>query len=442
MKRLAFFTVGTEPDVAESIAFSVQRYNPDHLVFFTTEALRQPQLELWDLLGIDLEAADESTRRIAGEIAGGEFRGLSFAIPVDESLDGDHDAAALHLGYRRLMQREFDIEPEDFEWLRKNAMADFTCGTRPMSAALFGAAYALGIKTLIYTSGSGDDHGEAFRSHATRARSLRAVEWTEHAVELFNRGEYVEAAHQAERLGELQRSHLPKQGHFGKIILCASRAFEAWERFRFRDALEHFECLNDADEIDQSVVGQHLMNKARRGQVMRHLHEASSSDMSLRLLADVYANGCRRLDERAFDDALGRLYRAWEYTAQLRLHEKFGLTTAEFPVDRVTDDMGVDPNDDGQTCRMGAEATWRYLAEEGDELAGEYRRILEETDLRVAILQRNTSLLAHGFDPVGEDYARCMADAVDRLARTGWGDEAWRKRLEVCEFPRIEQLRM
>ena len=446
MKRLAFYTVGTGHGVADSISFSIQRYNPDCLVFFTSSDTREHNEELWNLFGLTPDDFDESQRALRGTIRQGLYSGVSYVFPLDDELDRVNDADTLHLAYRRLMQREFNRQGDGDEPLRKHAIAEFTHGTKPMSAALFGAAYALGIKTLIYTSGERDDTGRVItgteQSHATRARSLRAVEWTEHAIDLFNRGEYVEAARQARRLDELPEPHLPQRGNISRMIRFASRALEAWERFRFDEAIEHLGRLGDADEVDPAVVGQHLMNKRRRGRVMRHLHEASNCDRNLRLLADVFANAQRRLDEKAFDDALGRLYRALEFTAQLRLHEQFDLSTSNFPMDRVYDDMHVQPNADGQTARMGADSTWTFLTHEGDELGEMYQELLETTELRVAIRQRNTSLLAHGFDPVHEKYARCMSDAIDRLARTGWGDTTWEETLEICEFSRIDGIRL
>lgn len=433
--------MGTRPGVAESLHFSIRHFNPDHVVVFAPERARRDNSEILERFGIEAGDLQQTDDEIRGETQDGVYSGLTWYLPRDPALELTDDAEALHLAYRRIMECEFRRHGGN-RALRQNAVADFSRGTRPMSSALFGAASALNVEIIAYVTGERDDHGRVIpgteRAHTTRGRRLDATRRTEKAVALFNRGEYTEVQQVTAELDELPDVLLPRGGDARRLLQEAAAALEAWDRFRFEEANDHFQQLGDAQQVDPGLVGQHFVAKDDRHDIQRHLSIVDDADLDLELLADVAANARRRLDEGAHDDALGRLYRALEYTAQLRLDEQFDYETAEFPVDRLPDPLQRTVDCTGETCRLAQHQTWRFLALEGDELGELYERLLDETDLKVAINQRNHSLLAHGFDPVGEDYVRCMDDAVDRLARRGWGDQRWERALEVCEFPEIE----
>lgn len=441
MKRIMFMTAADERGVCDRLRASIRHYNPDFLVFFTTEKARQDRLgPLFEKLGIDAGELEGNTEYVRGTVDDGRLSGTEYLVALDSELERVHDPEALHLGYRRVIRRVLDRQRAEGA-VADNAVADITCGTRPMSAALFGAAYSMNVGIINHTDGEHDERGAVIagteRCHATKGRKLRAFEKLEDAVDLFNRGEYVEAGRVAQRLEEVADVHLPRRGQGRRLVRTASSAFAAWDRFRFDEAIEHFQQLGDADYIDPGVVGQHLVNKNHRQRIQRHLYRARDEEMYVGILADLVANAGRRLDQHALDDALGRLYRALEYLAQLRLHAEFDLSTAEFPVHRLHGDMEVPVMAGATTCRIGLDSAWQFLMLERDELGLLYEGMLEDTDLRAALYQRNHSLLAHGFEPVDRKYVECVLYAVDRLAAEGWGAERWQSELDDVDFPSL-----
>lgn len=431
MKRLMFATVGTASHSVESVAHSVRQYNPDHVVFLATEQARQQRVPaVVDRVGLVDEGADEPGR-------------WTYSVPEDAEFDHRLDAERLYLAYRRLMRRTIDGR----DALVDNAVADYSEGTRPMSAALFEAATSLGVPVVTYVTGERGDDGGVIpgteRTYAVHGRRLRAVESLDEAVERFNEGRYAVAAEIADRLSDTPEVFLPFDGQGRDLVAVAAETFEAWDRFQLAEALEIMQKLGDEDRFDPDFVAEHLMTTDEREAIrQRHLHQAVNREMYLGLLADVVANADRRLAEQSYDDAVGRLYRAIEYVAQLRIWERWELSTAEFPVDRLPDAIAGPDDEPGQTRPLAQADAWKLLCHEDDELGELYETLYEETDLRRALRKRNVSILAHGFEPVKATYAETLREAVDRLARAGWGDDRWEQLLEACRFPQIRDLRV
>lgn len=432
MKRLMFATVGTGEDSVSSLVQVVREYNPDHVVFLTTELGRREVVpEIVDRLDLVSAPASSSDEESA----------WTYSAPQPEGFEHPMNAERLCLAYRRVLSEELIDRGAAVE----NAVADFSEGTRPMSAALFEAAVSVGIPVISYVTGERDEKGEVIpgteRNEAVHGRRLRAAETLREAIDLFNTQNYGVAVELASELAETPEVYLPHGGRARYLLRVAARVFQAWDRFQLREALETMQKLGDEDQIEQAFVAEHLMGKDERESVrQRHLHHALDREMYFGLLADVFANARRRAKTGAWDDAVARLYRGLEYVAQLRIWEEYGHATAEVPVDALPDPMRAERSGD-EVCSLGLVAAWRFLREHGDALGAMFERHLEEKQLEEAIRKRNASILAHGFEPIGREYADLLREAVDELARRGWGDEQWERSLEACAFPKIEGFR-
>lgn len=435
MKRLMFVTVGTSPGVVESVAHSVRDYNPDHVVLLSSERGRRATVEaIRTELGFDAYASEESGER------------WTYSAPEGgEAMEGILDVEGLQLVYRQIIDAQLALHDAEAE----HAVADFTHGTRPMSIALFQAAYSRGVRMLAYVSGERDEStGEVIpgteTTHEVYGRRLRAFDRLQEAVEQFNRGEYSAARQAAEAMASIPAIHLPHGGDGRALVATAATAFEAWDRFRLEEALEELQKLGDEEVLDPEFAARHLVGVRRREAVLqRHLAMAINRPMDFGLLADVVANADRRIGECAWDDAVGRLYRALEYVAQLRIWEVFEEKTAAFPVERLSEALRgrlAPEAEAGESCTLSMRNAWRLLEADGDELAARFVELLEETELEGALRKRNHSILAHGFESVRGEYARVLRQAVDQLARAGWGTETWEEALDACDFPRIEGL--
>lgn len=507
MKRLMFQTFGLGEHVVESAIYSIKVYNPDHLVIFATESARRQGLgrlldrladsnghdhkpaapdtpadetstpsadapdaidtfESWKQQTSDIEASND-TWSLNWQIDDGMFEGLTISAPTQTDLERFNNAERLHLAYQRLIDDAMARFVDDPSESVPHAVADYTRGTRPMSAALFGAAYASGIPLIAYVGGDRDDTGMVIPGtetvHQTQGQRLRAADTLDKAVSLFNAGDFSAAANVARSLKHTPSPQLPFEGKGVEMLAAASEAFGAWDRFRFQNALDALVRLGDS--VDPEFLGQRLMTTRLRERIQRHLHQArratdsdapddssntsnqtrqtSSTRSHVGLAADLVANADRRIDAEAFDDALGRLYRGLEYLAQVRVQQQFDVPTRAVPVSLLQnhsdDDDPSDPSNDDTTA-IGMKEAWDLLSAHDDDLGLQFQRLCDGNDLLVAISMRNSSILAHGFEPVEPKYVESMRDSVVELARRHWGAEQWERALATCKFPTISNM--
>jgi CRISPR-associated protein (TIGR02710 family) len=446
MKRLMFCTIGTGRDLASTFQISLDEFGPTRIVFLTSEKSRRKNLpEVFELF-FDSETAAEHVRAIEDaegcfvvEADAPKYAGTTLELPLDLELEKINEAETLALAYRRKILERVGSEAQQL-------FADFTRGTKPMSAALFDAASALGFDRLNYVSGERNENGMVVagteESHKVYGRKLRAAEALREAIRLFNDGEYPAAREIAAGYVDDHRSKLPMDGDGFRLVEAASTAYAAWDRFRFDAAQEAFDRLRDEDHIDPQFVGNHFLNADGIRAAKRHFHESSEASSDVEedyagLAADLLENARRRASDNAWDDALGRLYRATEYLAQRQIHERFDETTAEFTTNALPDELRDEWGVTGDTCQLGLDRGWELLATVDDEL-GEAFAELYDDGVRTALHQRNKSILAHGFEPVDEKYVHTLAEAVDTLGELASG--RWSRLRDVCEFERIEDI--
>ena len=443
MSRLMFCTIGTGRDISSTLRISLEEFGPDRVILFTSEDARHKNLpDVFDLFfesqrsaGLQdaVKAADDCVRVCSDS---GAFKGTEVEVPICPQLERINDAETLTLAYRSEILDRIESQTE-------HVFADFTRGTKPMSAALFYAASSLKFDRINYVSGERDGQGMVIRgteeSHRTYGRRLQAAEALRESVRLFNNAEYSAAASKTQPYLDHHESQLPFDGDGFQLVATAAEAYSAWERFGFETALEALGKLRDADHIDLQIVGENFMNAREIKDARQHIHRAMSTENDEQdyygLAADLVENARRRIDDRAWDDALGRLYRATEYLAQIRIADRFDETTERFPTDKVPEPLITEWGVDGDHCQLGLDRGWSLLATAGDEV-GELFNDLHEEDLQTALYQRNHSILAHGFEPVAPNYVDALLEAVDKIG--GACTDRWHQFRSVCQFQRIE----
>ena len=118
---------------------------------------------------------------------------------------------------------------------------------------------------------------------------------------------------------------------------------------------------------------------------------------------DLLLNATRRAGQERYDDAVGRLYRALELTAQLLLLiDHGGIRTGDLQLELVPESLrpALDARRSSEKDRieLGLTASFDLLADLHDPVGGEWRR--RRGEFVDALQARNHSLLAHGFRPV------------------------------------------
>ena len=121
-------------------------------------------------------------------------------------------------------------------------------------------------------------------------------------------------------------------------------------------------------------------------------------------LFDLWLNAERRATQGRFDDAVARVYRLIEWTAQWQLKAKCDLDTAAFPIDQLPRDAARKPPSGGK-AKIGLNDAWLVVGEKLDGPMQQFARSQRAT-MRDLLQVRNHSILAHGFSPVGSDNWR------------------------------------
>jgi CRISPR-associated protein (TIGR02710 family) len=258
-------------------------------------------------------------------------------------------------------------------------------------------------------------------------------EAAEQAFTLFDAGDFAAAA----RLLETAKRKA-EAVHVTRALAAAeaiSAGFAAWDRFDHKVAHAR---------LQDTVKGSHdlawFLGEERAAAIRSDVEGwlagipavTGEPHPSRALLIDLLANARRRCRELRFDDAAARLYRAVELMAQVRLMD-YRIDTKRIPLDQIPE--GCRPeflavaHNGVVTC--GLQAAYQLLICLGDEMGAAFAKLVPQG--RGSHLEmRNNSILAHGFQPVGEAGCRKLWDMVMRLALIMGITEN-----ELPEFPKL-----
>lgn len=297
-----------------------------------------------------------------------------------------------------------EVEPDDFDdiyrkvhdWLIKQAandvqlIADYTGGTKTMSAALVVAALDQGDVRLQLVTGTRAslirvERGteSALFASVTTTRAKRAAD---QALMNWRAYAYAEAT---QGLRQIQIPQDKRESARIRQSLALSQAFSAWDRFDHAHALEILQpfrpVLGKQMHEHFQVLGL-LTNDSPRRELMR--------------LFDLWRNAQRRGVQHRYDDAVARLYRLSEWSAQWLLREQTGIDTADVPVEKIPDGIVLPANGRGQH-QAGLVVAWELAAFHCGERARQFWD--EQKSVLLNLLQsRNYSILAHGLNPLSE----------------------------------------
>jgi CRISPR-associated protein (TIGR02710 family) len=301
-------------------------------------------------------------------------------------------------------------------------IADYTGGTKTMTTGLAMAAIDDGDVKLHLTAGDRSAGQTGMNSYSSPvavstpviyARRLRDGE----LPVLLKRHDY-EAARQAVRRAKSYGTPDRDTDRTLNRLETLLKALDAWDRFDHRTALEGLQLINER------CFDSNLMFPLKRVIASRRLLDKKHADPEnwpqmkghgLEAVEDLLRNAERRATQDRFDDAVGRLYRAMELTAQLLLKIAVTDQVGSAGIDTGNVDLDLLPAD---IRPRWSELTERKTNEAKDSklkigLADSYDLLsdlghptgLYWLDQRKALVHslniRNESLFAHGFAPVG-----------------------------------------
>lgn len=277
-------------------------------------------------------------------------------------------------------------------------VADYTGGTKTMSAGLVAAALETdGVELQLVTGNRADlvkvrdgwqEAGEA------KADDIRLSRRMNPYLRAWSRYAYDETA------SGLASLTMPKDTALRSRLAKArdlSRAYAAWDRFEHGEALA---MLQSYAAVLPAEFREHL------GVLQRLCAKADDPKREPALLFDLYRNAERRAAQGRYDDAVARLYRLLEWTAQWLLRRDCHVETANVPEDFPPAGFELPRNRDGK-LQAGLFAAWDLV---GAKLKGEAASFIGEERARLQnhIQARNNSVLAHGFTPIGQQHWQDM----------------------------------
>lgn len=304
---------------------------------------------------------------------------------------------------------------------------DYTGGTKTMSAAL--------LLCTIDASSSYHftDNMEQKVYQGNLWDELVLMERREAAI-TFNKGRYQQAAFIFQRIeGRVSGGSKPLY----RALADLSGGYALWDGFDYKGGWNKLQAAKKALEMAALFGGPSgisgLMSGLKENILFLEKIVMGRQEVKAEIFLDLLANARRRAElEQRYEDATGRLYRAIEVLAQVRLFEK-GINTNDIDAVRLPASLREEfvqrytSSIDGKV-RIRLEAAYRLLSELGDELGLAFNK--HWNSLKVLFEARNLSILAHGFAPIKPERYKQLWEMALKISDT--------RPERLPQFPRME----
>ena len=397
--KTLFMTVGTginpNSDVegyqrlAKGLYNSINKISPDYIVFFASERSKTTIDYIRELF----EADDD------------EFiEGEDYEIAILEDIDSFNDCFETF----EFKLWQLDILSDD----KHEILMDYTSGTKTMSAAMAccGMFYS---KDLISVVGDRKKGTVSLGTETIKYQNLYKVYDKFSLMRVrnyFNANRFYTAS-------EILENIVDESIHTEDLLNLVN-AYYAWDNMDFDVAYDYLTKVNlnvfELSEIKDDVK----INLKALGTIVRSPHENLKNCY---ILASLINNSIRRAEEYKYDDAIARLYRAFELIAQIRL-SSYSLNSSDVDVDVLKEknvslefiDALEKTRDEGK-IKIGLIKDYELLDELGDDLGKYFAE--NRHSINNITFKRNNSILAHGLDSLNKEDFDQFEELVENLAR-------------------------
>lgn len=349
--------VGGEEGVqslAHGLLKSILHYKPDCTLFFGSELSKNTV---------------ESLKTQYHEHVGKEMEDYQFVRLLD--VDRFDEC------FQKIRQEILDRE----SW---EIIIDYTSGTKTMtmSAAIASVLYG---KDLTLVSGERGQNGlVSTNTEEIKTQSLYSAYdkiLNDKMIDAFNHHRFETALKQINDIVKLNQR---------ESLLKIVQAYNNWDKFHHQEA---FDLLRNI-KVNVKDEGAFKRNKEFLGTLVN-----ARDVKEYYLLADLINNAQRRCQEGKYDDALARLYRAVEFISQIRLKKEYGIDTSDVDLDRIPDFVQEKYQKKMKNSKIaiGLREGYKLLRELNDDLGGLF---ISDNRLFDLLNKRNSSILAHGFEPI------------------------------------------
>lgn len=431
MKKLLVATVG---GAVPAVKFAIESHHPDYILLLTTPGSEERNIP--ELLVL-LRTANLDT------------------IPCEQCCIGNENDA------QHLFQRYLDEIEKCKQRLGDDVelAIDFTSGTKAMTAALFAAGVALNSDQVFYVySEHRDKLGRAVQSDRIMAFApIFAIAERElaEARRLFNEADYANAARLAM---SVHRSVIDK---IDKKDVFVSRTWTIWQLGQAYAAWDAFEWEKAAKTIRENMKNVLLPDgeKERLCRQVEFCDTIAANEYAEERLFDLYANAQRRWTQKRHDDALSRLYRAFEYMIQVELRKECGIDSSKTSTQEIRERCPkihestlsrFQGDEYERILKIGLRSGLVVLAEFGNRLGTDLAEAYfgqpwvpgneqpnHSGSLKGLLENRNRSYLAHGSEPVKQATVTGLMDILKKLLVQKFGEKHFETLLETATFVKI-----
>lgn len=287
---------------------------------------------------------------------------------------------------------------------------DYTGGTKTMSVAVTLATIEH-ISAYSYVGGverSKDGVGivvngkEKMLFHDNPWNEIALLDQKKACI-LFNKARYASAL---EVFALIETKVSESQKPLFKALKNMSEGYNLWDRFKHNDARDKLYSCKDM--LTAYATNSKKMEGLISG-LRQNIHFLDRVKENDGLLAhDLISNARRRAEvECKYDDAVARLYRSMESIAQFKLKSAYGIDTSDVNEqllpEGIKNEYCVKYRDNkDKKIKIGLYASYELLKTLGEPLGKGFFEFYDK-EIRGLLDIRNSSILAHGFRPVGLD---------------------------------------
>jgi len=418
MPKLMIISVGTGrtgDDIAKAICLSIKHQEPSCIVFIVSDLSKNRTMPLIKQNEIMFNRNYEE-----------------FLIQEQDNVE-QIEIECVSLIRKIIKQKSFS--PKDI-------VVDFTSGTKAMSAGLLLAAFNFPGTSLSYISGRRDNEGRVITGEEriqiqTPNRiyfNLRFID----AVNLFNQYQF-EACFQILAQAKsllLDQEYLLKANTLQQL----SKAYSSWDKFEHKKALGILSELTKSLDNEKLLLEWEIKNIIERNK--QFLYKEVNTNYSGEIAIDLLENASRRAEEGKYDDAVARLYRCLEYLGQYSLYNRHNqIETKSVDINKIPENLHnkyqKEMNKDG-VIALSLFKSFELLKDLDDKLGVEFIKDYngKEIEIKKLLSIRNNSILAHGFQPVGEQEFNSLKEILKKYINIVIFD--FKEMIKKSSFPKIK----
>lgn len=410
MSKAMIMTVGTgrdRKDIAKGLLFSIRQHNPDYICFIVSQI---SEAETFPLITEHLTVKYESKR-----------------------IEEINDVETIYVSYFGVIR-----EVISKGYAPTEIVAEYTSGTKAMSAGLLLASVSAGLGTISYIYGERDSSGRVMpgceRPMSFTPVRIFAEKSIQEAIDFFNINRFESCAKVCEAIEKM--TTLPSVIEQTSFLKLLAAAYDCWDRFDFGKALE------DIDKVSKNAITKKYGIKSVLEHNKQMLYIEKENQFCHERVVDLLANAKRRFDEESrFDDGVARLYRAFEYLEQVKLFKDHGgLDTENIILEKLPASLRpkyASRKNDAGKIQVSLVAGYELLMELGDSLG---KAFIEDkksnSTFEKGLRKRNDSILAHGFVPMKKSDALMLLEHLERYLEMAFPQ--FRDKLKMVQFPKLK----